>query len=148
MSRDLDSLHHRLRVLEARSDLVEGILDLPPGTPCRGNPSECGLACTANTCPLTNNRVKETGDLMVTLLDEIRWVRALAEEFEALNPSALDRVRLRARRFEITDEIHDLEQALATNGSVQALATLTRAKCEKLKAELASINIVLDRRSS
>lgn len=139
-------LRRRVDALEARGELVEGILDLSPGTPCRGRPGECGAHCTKDTCPLSNNRIHDIGSMMQSLLDEILWVRCMADEMDSRGEQYAgfsERVQLRVRRANLQDEIHRLEDSLRHARGVTVLAEGLRRKLSKLKRDLSDVEELL-----
>lgn len=135
-------LRRRLDAVEARGELVEGILDLPPETPCQGRPSKCGARCTEQTCPLNNNRIHDIGSMMQDLLHQTIWVRCMADEMESRGEQYdgfSERVRLRVQRAELLDRIQSAENDLHHAGPVKILAEGIKQRICQLKRDLATV---------
>lgn len=129
---------------QRKIDLITAILGLDPAVHlrCRGNPRECGEACTEVSCPLRTNRIQEAGDLAASLLDEFRWHRAWAEELEALGvvpEGTLNRVSLRVRKARLDSMLQEAVAARRAVEGVQVLEERLFARIQEIKETIAAI---------
>lgn len=135
---------HDIRRLKDRLGLLEQILGLSvqDWPRCQGSPLKCGDFCTPDSCPLRSNRVTELGSLIVEVLEEFRWHRAMTEELVAqgvVPENTTGRIGMRVRRQQLQEKLEELESTLESVRGVQVLMEKSLNAIAETRAEIETL---------
>lgn len=126
-----------------RLSVLEDILDVSSDSPCGDHDAPCEGPCSTERCARSNNRLRDLGSLVATLIHEFRWYRAWAEELESAQvvPSGtVARVGLRVQRALLEEALQEAEASRKTVNGLSSLESSLDARIQQIHERIEQID--------